>query len=73
MFPTSRSRRLRQNPTIRQMIRENSLSTDDLIYPIFVCEGENVKNPIGSMPGISLMSSLAFASRGMIVLGPSPV
>ncbi len=56
MFPISRSRRLRANPTIRRMVRENSLSVDDLIYPIFVCEGVNVENPIGSMPGVSQLS-----------------
>ena len=37
---------------MRALVRETSVSVDDLIYPIFVVEGENQKNPIGSMPGI---------------------
>ena len=47
-----RHRRLRQNPTIRRMVRENSLSADDFIYPVFAVEGENIKREIPSMPGI---------------------
>lgn len=45
-------RRLRENEMIRQMIRENSVETRDLIYPLFIIEGKNIKNPIDSMPGI---------------------
>lgn len=56
MFPTVRPRRLRANPTIRRMVRENNLTADDLIYPLFVCEGENINKPIGSMPDITQMS-----------------
>jgi porphobilinogen synthase len=44
-------RRLRRTPAIRRMLRETTLAVDDLIYPLFVIAGENVKNPIGSMPG----------------------
>lgn len=47
-----RMRRLRENEMIRQMIRENSVETRDLIYPLFIIEGKNIKNPIDSMPGI---------------------
>ncbi|WP_048600497.1 porphobilinogen synthase [Rubeoparvulum massiliense] len=47
-----RHRRLRQTSTIRRMVRENHVSVDDLIYPIFVVEGENHRDPIPSMPGI---------------------
>ena len=47
-----RMRRLRQNEAIRSMVRENHIRTDELIYPIFVIEGENLCNPIPSMPGI---------------------
>jgi porphobilinogen synthase len=49
-------RRLRRTPTIRRMLRETSLSPDDLIYPLFVIHGENVKNPIESMPGCFQLS-----------------
>ncbi|MCZ8536193.1 porphobilinogen synthase [Paenisporosarcina quisquiliarum] len=48
----NRHRRLRHSETLRAMVRETKLHTDDLIYPIFVAEGENIKNPIASMPGV---------------------
>jgi len=51
LFPDYRPRRLRQNEAFRRMIRETSLSTDDLILPLFVIDGTGVKNPIQSMPG----------------------
>ncbi|HBO84912.1 MAG: delta-aminolevulinic acid dehydratase [Deltaproteobacteria bacterium GWC2_42_11] len=51
IFPKYRPRRLRRNQTIRRMIRETTLSINDLILPIFVTFGRNVKKPIGSMPG----------------------
>lgn len=47
-----RMRRLRANETIRSLVRETRLSVDELVYPIFVIEGENIKNPVDSMPGI---------------------
>lgn len=47
-----RLRRLRVNEQMRGLVRENHISIDDLIYPIFVMEGENIKNPVDSMPGI---------------------
>ena len=50
-FPTTRLRRLRKTPVIRNMVRETIVNRDDLIMPYFVCPGEGVKNPINSMPG----------------------
>ena len=50
-FPKTRLRRLRYNPILRDLVSETSVSVNDLIYPIFVCEGENIKNEISSMPG----------------------
>ncbi len=47
-----RHRRLRQNASMRAMVRETHLSKDDFIYPIFVAEGENIKNEVPSMPGV---------------------
>ncbi|MCI9371027.1 MAG: porphobilinogen synthase [Lachnospiraceae bacterium] len=47
-----RMRRLRKNEAIRSMVRENHIRIDELIYPIFVIEGENICNPVDSMPGI---------------------
>jgi porphobilinogen synthase len=49
--PYYRPRRLRRNETIRRMVKETSLSVDDLIFPLFVTEGKGVRNPIKSMPG----------------------
>ena len=51
LFPDYRPRRLRQNDAFRRMIRETTLSVDDLILPIFAISGKNIKNPIPSMPG----------------------
>ncbi len=50
-FPDYRPRRLRQNEGFRRMIRETQLTVDDLILPLFVIDGNNVANPIESMPG----------------------
>lgn len=47
-----RGRRLRSSETIRNMVRENYVRTDDLIYPVFVTEGENICHPVESMPDI---------------------
>jgi len=55
-YPSYRMRRLRRTPAIRRMMRETTLSVDDLIYPLFVIAGENVKNPIDSMPGCYQLS-----------------
>jgi porphobilinogen synthase len=51
LFPDYRPRRLRQNELFRRLIRETSLSVNDLIMPLFVVEGKNKKTPISSMPG----------------------
>ncbi len=50
-FPINRPRRLRKNETIRRLVRENRISVDDLVQPLFVVPGNNVKAEIGSMPG----------------------
>lgn len=50
-FPQTRLRRLRKTETLRNMIRETTLSLDHLIMPLFVCPGTNVRTPISSMPG----------------------
>ena len=55
-YPTHRLRRLRRNENIRRMVRETRLSTDNLICPVFVCEGKNVRNGIKSMPGCFQLS-----------------
>src|SRR5438093_6659922 len=50
-FPIHRMRRLRRTERLRNLVRETRLSPESLIYPIFVCPGENVRNEISSMPG----------------------
>jgi porphobilinogen synthase len=50
-FPVQRLRRLRQNEKFRRLVRENSLSTSDLILPLFVVPGTGVKHEINSIPG----------------------
>ncbi|MEW6616561.1 MAG: porphobilinogen synthase [Thermodesulfobacteriota bacterium] len=57
LFPDYRPRRLRKNERLRSMIRETTLSVDDLIYPLFVTNGKGVKRPIQTMPGISQLST----------------
>ncbi len=53
---TVRLRRNRKADWTRRLVRENSLTTDDLIWPIFLCEGENTRQPVASMPGVERLS-----------------
>ena len=55
-FPAVRARRLRENPTIRRMVRETQLHVDDLLYPMFIADGKGVRNPVSSMPEVSQLS-----------------
>jgi len=56
IFPTTRMRRMRFNDFSRRLMRENQLSADDLIYPLFVIEGNNQRESIASMPGVERLS-----------------
>jgi porphobilinogen synthase len=56
LFPDYRPRRLRKNENLRRMIRETSLSVDNLIEPLFVVSGKGIRKPIGSMPGVFQLS-----------------
>jgi len=51
-FPATRLRRARQSPAIRALVAENALSPSDLIWPVFVRDGEGVEEPVPSMPGV---------------------
>ncbi len=51
-FPTTRLRRTRQSSAVRGLVRQNTLTVDDLIWPVFVRDGEGVEEPIPSMPGV---------------------
>ena len=55
-FPNTRLRRNRRDEFSRRLVRETRLSTDDLIYPVFVCEGRDVHHPVASMPEVARQS-----------------
>ena len=55
-FPNTRLRRTRATGWSRAMVRETILSPADLIWPLFITEGEDVKEPIASLPGVSRWS-----------------
>ena len=51
-FPAARPRRARQSPAVRALVRENTLTVDDLIWPVFVRAGQGIEEPVASMPGV---------------------
>ena len=55
-FPKTRLRRNREQDFVRRLVREHKVTADDLIYPMFVIDGDNCSTEIASMPGISRMS-----------------
>ncbi len=55
-YPASRKRRNRLTPASRALVRENQLRVDDLVLPVFITDGENVRDPIASMPGVFRLS-----------------
>ena len=55
-YPHSRPRRLRRDAFSRNLVREHSLSSHDLIYPVFVLDGQNRREAVGSMPGVERLS-----------------
>ena len=70
-FPAVRMRRNRRTTWSRRLVAENVLTVDDLIWPIFVVEGQNVRQPVESMPGVHRLSvDLAIeAAREAVALG----
>ncbi|MCC5967023.1 MAG: porphobilinogen synthase [Natronohydrobacter sp.] len=55
-FPAARMRRLRRTRALREMVQEQGLSARDLIWPVFIRDGEGVEEPIPSLPGVSRLS-----------------
>jgi len=55
-FPKARMRRMRATPALRGLMRENTLTVDDLIWPVFVMDGVDGEHPIPSMPGVSRLT-----------------
>ena len=51
-YPANRFRRTKQTSEVRALVRENNLTTADLIWPVFICDGEKVSQPVPSMPGV---------------------
>src|SRR5690606_16218500 len=51
-FPAGRPRRNRRDDFTRRLVREHTLTVDDLIYPVFITEGQGVRQPVPSMPGV---------------------
>ena len=70
-FPSSRMRRMRSNDFSRRLMRENQLTTNDLIYPMFVIEGYNQRQSVASMPGVERLSidNLVIEARHIERLG----
>ena len=70
-YPQTRLRRNRRFDWSRRLVAENRLTVDDLIWPVFVCEGQNRREPIGSMPGVERLSPdlLAAAVGEAVELG----
>lgn len=52
-FPTTRLRRMRQSPALRNLARQHTLTVDDLIWPVFVMDGNDDETPVPSMPGVA--------------------
>ncbi|MEY2803096.1 MAG: hypothetical protein RL657_432 [Pseudomonadota bacterium] len=55
-FPSTRLRRLRRDDYTRRLVREHALTVDDLIYPVFVLDGQNRREAVASMPGVERVS-----------------
>ena len=71
LFPATRMRRMRADDFSRRLMRENQLSVDDLIYPMFVLEGEDRRESVSSMPGVERLSLdlLLKEARELVALG----
>ncbi len=54
--PMTRFRRLRRTPALRALVQENTLTAGDLIWPVFLCDGVNQRQPVASMPGVERLS-----------------
>jgi len=79
-YPSNRPRRLRKNDFTRRLVREHSLSVDDLIYPVFVLEGDKRREQVSSMPGVERLSldlllpvAEEFVKLGITVMALFPV
>ncbi len=71
LFPATRLRRNRRDEFSRRLVRENQLSVDDLILPVFILDGENRREPVASMPGVERLSidQLLIDAEELVELG----
>lgn len=71
VFPEYRPRRMRRNKQLRSLICETRVSVEQLVYPLFIMPGKNIKEPIGSMPGVFRLSvdQLATEAKELQKLG----
>src|SRR5688572_17799640 len=65
-FPAIRMRRGRSSPWMRALLAEHRLHPSDLIWPLFVCEGEGCEEPVASLPGVSRWSVDQLAGRARL-------
>ncbi|MET0982123.1 MAG: porphobilinogen synthase, partial [Telluria sp.] len=56
IYPATRMRRMRRDPFSRALMRENTVTASDLIYPVFILDGENQRQQVASMPGVERVS-----------------
>ena len=70
-FPAARLRRTRKSPALRALVRQNALSPDDFIWPVFVMAGKDAEDPVTSMPGVvrRTVDRVALAAREAYDLG----
>lgn len=70
-YPQARPRRLRRDDFTRRLVREHSLTVDDLIYPVFIVAGEGIEQPVASMPGVCRYSldKLLSVAQECVTLG----
>ena len=64
-FPRTRMRRVRAQPWLRDLVQENSLSVKDLIWPVFVVEGQGVVDGVSAMPGVNRLSIDKFVEKAL--------
>uniref|UniRef100_UPI00037E48AC porphobilinogen synthase n=1 Tax=Herbaspirillum lusitanum TaxID=213312 RepID=UPI00037E48AC len=70
-FPAIRMRRMRKDAFSRAMMQENVITPADLIYPVFIQEGQNLRTPVGSLPGVERLSidQLLHVAEDTVALG----
>ena len=70
-FPAIRMRRMRKDAFSRAMMQENIITPADLIYPVFIQEGQNLRTPVGSLPGVERLSidQLLHVAEDTVALG----